>query len=132
MSGNAYLSQPVVYWLDTINGTVKMGLPEQFPAPPFHEKIVCNTVWDVDRWSQKMREQERIRQQMDDDKRGAEEERIRGEIRAHIHRQMANSRNNLNRDFLRLYLERSSQLPNDPTRWNRESYLHIEGYEKDK
>jgi len=130
MSRNAYLTTPVVFWLDTLNGTVKMGLPEQYEAPPFHEKIVCNTVWDVERWSQKMREQDRIRQQMEDDKRGAEEERIRGEIRSHIHHLIANSKNNLNRDFLKKYLEKSDKLPNDPTRWNRESYLHIEGYEK--
>lgn len=129
MNGNVYLSKPVVYWLNTINGDIKMGLPQEYDAPAYHEKIVCNTVWDVDRWSQKMREQERIRQQMDDDKRGAVEERIRGEIRSHIHHQMANSKNNLNRDFLRRYLDKSDKLPNDPTRWNRESYLHIEGYE---
>ena len=129
MSGNAYLSKPVVYWLNTINGDIKMGLPDNYPAPPYHEKIVCNTVWDVDHWSQKMREQERVRQQMDDDKRGAIEERMRGEIRSHMHHLMANSRNNMNRDFLRRYIEKSDRLPNDPTRWNRESFLHIEGYE---
>lgn len=129
MNRNAYLSKPVVYWLNTINGDIKMGLPDNYPAPDFHEKIVCNTVWDLERWSQKMRDQERVRQQMDDDKRGAVEERIRGEIRSHFHNLMSNSRNNFNRDFLKRYLQKSDKLPNDPTRWNRESFLHIEGYE---
>ena len=107
-----------------------MGLPQEYDAPPYHEKIVCSTVWDVDRWSQKMRDQDKTRQQMEDDKRMAIEERLRGEVRSHLHHLIANARNNLNKDFLRYYLERSNKVPDDPTRWNRESFLHIEGYEK--
>lgn len=129
---NAYLSKPVVFWLDTISGTVKMGLPEQFPALPYHEKIVCNTVWDIERWSEKMRQQDRIKQQVDDETRGALEERTRGEIRSHIHNLMANSRNNFNRDFLRGYLRKTENKQGDPTKWGRESFLHIEGYESGK
>ena len=127
---NAYLSKPVVFWLSTINGDIKMGLPQEYAAPDYHEKIICNTVWDVERWSAKMREQDRTRQQMEDDRRGAVEERIRGEIRSHVHNLMGNSRNNLNRDVLRRYLQKTANLPNDPTRWDRESFLHIEAFEE--
>lgn len=129
MMRNAYLTKAVVYYLNTVNGEIKMGFPEEYDAPPFHEKIVCKTVWDVERWSHKMREQDRIRQQMDDDKRGAIEERMRGEIRSHIHHLIANAKNNLNRDFMKRYLEKSDQKSSDPTRWKRESYLHMEGFE---
>ena len=130
MGRNAYLSKPVVYYLNTINGEIKMGFPQEYPAPPFHEKIVCNTVWDVEHWSKKMREQDRVKQMMDDERRGEAEERMRSEIRSHIHHLIANARNNKNKDFLRYYLKKIDSQPNDPTKWKRESFLHIEGYEQ--
>lgn len=106
-----------------------MGLPEEFPAPYLHEKIVCNTAHEAEQWSQKMRGQEAIREQMKDDERAEIEDRLRANLRHHIQHLMANARNNLNREFLRRHLEAYDNRP-DKTRMRRESYLHSEAYEK--
>ena len=126
---NAQLTQKIVYWLDTVTGDIKMGLPEQFPAPALHEKIVCGTAHEAELWSHKMRQQDAIRERMEDEEREEIEGRLRANLRSHIHHLMANARNNTNREFLRRHLELYDQRP-DGWRTTRESYLHAEAYEK--
>jgi hypothetical protein len=126
---NAQLSRKIVFWRDTLTNNIKMGLPEEFPAPDWHEKIVCSTAHEAEHWSQKMREQEALREQMEDEKREEIEGRLRANLRSHMMHLMANARNNLNREFLRKHLESYESRP-DKTRMRRESYLHAEGYEK--
>ena len=125
---NAQLKVKIVFWLDTRSGQLTMGLPENFPAPPFYEKVICGTAHEAERCSQKMREQEAAREALIDEER----ERVEGELvrnlRSHMFNQMANARNAMNRDFLRMYLERQEGAINK-TRTKRESYLHSEGYE---
>ncbi len=125
---NAQMGKKVVYWLDTLSGQIKMGLPEEYPAPVFHEKIVCGSVFEAERWSQKMRNQEAERDRLEDEKRDEIEGRMRANHRNHILHLMANARNNMNREFLRRHLELYDRRP-DLTREQRVSYLHAEGYE---
>ncbi len=106
-----------------------MGLPEEFPAIPGYEKIVCNTAHEAEAWSERMRRWETIKGQMEDEQRELIEGPMRAELRSHIHHLMANSRNNFNREFLRRHLEIYSERP-DKTKMKRESYLHNEAYEK--
>lgn len=130
MSGNAQLTKKIVYWQHSVTGTIKMGLPEEYPAPDYHQKIICGTVQEAEHWSQKMRNQERDRAQIEDEKRDEAESRNRSQIRSHIFSLMANARNNFNRDFLKYYMAKYGDGPNDPTKVNRESFLHSEGYEQ--
>jgi hypothetical protein len=126
---NAQLSRKIVFWVDTIKGTIKMGMPEEYPAPPFHEKIICGTAHEAEHWSQKMREQEALLDRMNLEEREEKEGRMKAEIRSHIHHLIANGRNSLNRDFLRTYL---NKFGDQDYKWKskRESYLHAEGYER--
>jgi hypothetical protein len=126
---SAYLDKKIVYWLDTLTGQIKMGLPEQYPAPMFHEKIVCGSAYETEFWSKKMREQEQSRDRLEDEERDEIEGRMRGEHRSHILHLMANARNNINREFLRRHLELYDQRP-DRTKSKRESYLHAEAFER--
>lgn len=125
---NAQLKTKIVFWQHGITGELVMGLPEQFPAPPYYNKIVCGTVHDAERCSQLMREQEASREAMIDEER----DRIEGEmirnLRSHMHNQIANARNAMNRDFLTYWLKKQEGVVN-PTQTKRESYLHLEGYE---
>lgn len=125
----AQLSKKIVFWLNTINGDIKMGLPEQYSAPDYHEKIICGTVQEAEKMSQKMRDQEREREMMAVEMREEKEEKLRSEHRSHLNHLMANASNNLNRDFLRGYVNKNLNRPNDPTAVRRESFLHSEGYE---
>lgn len=126
---NSQLSTKIVYWYDGTTGEIRMGLPERYPAPYGFEKIVCNSAHDAEVWSERMRKQEAMKIQMEDEQREMIEGPIRSNLRNHILHQMANARNNLNREFLRRHLEIYDQRP-DKTKMNRISYLHSEGYEK--
>jgi len=126
---NAQMSKKIVFWLDTISGQIKMGLPEQYPAPDFHEKIVCGSAHQAEFWSEKMRHQEAEREALENEQRDQVEERLRGEHRSQILHLMANARNSINREFLRRHLELYDARP-DRIKSKRESYLHAEAFEK--
>lgn len=125
---NAQLSKKIVYWYDGTTGDIRMGLPEEFPAPYGFEKIVCNSAHEAEMWSERMRQREAIKFRMEDEQREMIEGQLRANLRSYIHHQMANARNNINREFLRRHLE---LYDGRLERWKmtRESYLHSEGYE---
>lgn len=125
---NAQLSVPIVYWQNGITGQLLMGAPECFPAPAYHNKIVCHTTHEAEFYSRLMRQQEASREAMIDDERDAIEEEMLRNLRGHMHHQMANARNNMNRDFLKIWLERQEKAVNK-RHTKRESYLHAEAFE---
>jgi hypothetical protein len=129
-STNAQLSKKVCYWRDVNTGKLKMGLPDNYPAPDRHEKIVCGTTYEAEAMSERMRQQDRREDQKYSETRGAREEAIKKEIRSELHHRMANSRNNINREFMRVYMEKYGNRPDDPTAAQRESYLHNEAFER--
>ena len=129
MLRNAQLSKPVVFWQHSVTGQIVMGLPENYPAPEFYNKLVAHTAHDAERWSQMMREQESAKEAMIDEEREAIEGEILRNLRGHMHSQMANARNAMNRDFLRIWLERQDSFL-DRTKTKRESYLHTEAFEQ--
>jgi hypothetical protein len=126
---NAQLTTKIVFWYDGTRGEVRMGLPEQFPAPDGFEKIVCSTAHEAEAWSERMRKWEAFKCQLEDEQREMIEGPIRDTLRRYMQHQMANARNNLNREFLRRHLEAYGNRP-DKTKMRRESYLHAEAYEK--
>lgn len=105
-----------------------MGLPDPYPVPAGWEKIVCTSALQAEFWSREMRKQESIREQVKDEEREAVEGPMRRQLRAHMFGLMANAKNQLNRDFLRIHLEKYDKRP-DLTKTKRESYLHAEGFE---
>ena len=125
----AQLSTKIVFWYDGTCGEIRMGLPEQFPAPMGFEKIVCNSAHEAEAWSERMRKWESVKQQMEDEQREMIEGPIRANLRSYMQHQMANARNNMNREFLRRHLELYDKRP-DKTKMQRESYLHSEAYER--
>jgi hypothetical protein len=76
-----------------------------------------------------MRKWEAFKCQLEDEQREMIEGPIRDTLRRYMQHQMANARNNLNREFLRRHLEAYGNRP-DKTKMRRESYLHAEAYEK--
>ena len=105
------------------------GLPENIPAPRGFEKIVCGSAMEAERYSSLQRNQERIEHRRTQEQRGDIEGSFADEIRSEMRTKMANARNNLNKDFMRRAIERMDGKT-DPTRFERESFLHSEGYEQ--
>jgi len=125
---HAQLAKKIVYWRNPINRELRMGLPEQYPAPWGWEKIVCGSALSAEYWSKEMRNQERIREEAKDEERERIEGPMKKQLRLHMMNLMANARNEINREFLRRHLELYEKRP-DKTRSKRESYLHAEAYE---
>ena len=126
--GAAQLDKKIVYYKDR-NGKLSLGLPEDRPAPKNVQKIVCNNVYEAEKYSELQRQQESRELRIENERRRAIEEPKLDEIRRHRRTLMENARNNMNRDFLRAAEEWSSKKPKSWER-RRESFLHSEGYEE--
>lgn len=125
---NVQLAKKLVYWRNPINRELRMGLPEQYSAPWGWEKIVCNTAMQAEWWSEQLRKQDKIREEVKMAEREAIEGPMEKQHRSHIHNLMANAKDNKNREFLRRSLETLDKKPK-PWKWERESFLHSEGFE---
>jgi hypothetical protein len=123
----AQLSKKPVFYRDS-SGKVMSGMPENIPAPYGMQKIVCNSVFEAERYSSLQRQQERYEHGKQMAERGAIEAEFQNEWRRDAHHLMANARDNKNREFMRRALERNASH-SDPTRYERESYLHAEAFE---
>lgn len=126
--GNAQLSKKVTFFQDS-NGRLMTGLPEFMPAPKGFSKVVCNSVAEAERLSSRQREQESIEHRQAMEERGAIEGQFKDQIRSDMRTLYANARNPTNREFMRRALERNANS-SDPTKFERESYLHSEGFEQ--
>ncbi len=126
--GSAQLDKKVTFYRDS-SGKLTAGLPENIPAPRGYEKIVCNNVFEAERYSELQRRQERVDHQRQQAERGAIEGEFQREIRSEMYNKMVNARNNTNREFMRRALERNANRT-DPTAYERESYLHAEAFEQ--
>jgi hypothetical protein len=127
----------IVFWFSRKLDHIRIGAPEWFPIPPNlvllgYEKIVCRTAHDVERWSQKMRDQERREQERSDEQRDAFEGPILAKMRSDLHHQMANARNQINRDFCRQALAKLDEYQDRRLKEKIESMMHVEGFEDGK
>lgn len=126
----AQLDKKPVFYRDR-TGKIMSGMPENIPAPKGFEKIICNSAHEAERFSAMQRRQEQVEHRRQQEQRGAVEAEFIGQIRSDRRTLMANARDNKNRDFLRRAEEMSAGR-SDPTRYERESYLHSEGYESNR
>jgi hypothetical protein len=124
----AQMTKKVVFYKDS-SGRIMSGMPENIRAPKGLEKIVCGSALEAERYSSLQRRQESREHRIQMEQRGAAENDFANEIRSEMRTKMANARNNVNREFMRRALERMDGKT-DPTRFERESYLHSEGFEQ--
>jgi hypothetical protein len=124
----AQMDKKVTFYRDS-SGKIMGGLPENIPAPRGYEKIVCGSALEAERYSSLQRNQERIEHRRTQEQRGSIEGSFADEIRSEMRTKMANARNQKNREFMRRALERMDNRK-DPTAFERESFLHCEGYEQ--
>ena len=126
-SRNAQLGKKVVYYRDR-SGKVVLGLPEDRPAPKGHQKIICNNVFEAERYSELQRRQERVEHGRTMEQREQVEGSAQKEWRRNAHNLMANARNQVNRDFMEAALKRNAE--HRPWEYERTSYLHQVGHEE--
>lgn len=124
---NAQMTKKIVYWQHPGTKELRMGLPEHFNAPWGWDKIVCTSAMQAEWYSEQIRKQEKIKNAVEQEQRDRVEEPIRTQLRSHIHNLMAHSKDNLNREFLRRYLEKNADV-GDKTKGVKTSFLHYEAY----
>ena len=74
--GQRQMSKPIIYWYSKTLDLIVVGAPEPFSAPPGYETIKCIHAHDADKWSERLREQERRLAQMTDEERFAFEDKV--------------------------------------------------------
>ena len=126
-SRTAQLGKKPVFYKDA-SGKIMSGLPEHLPAPRGFQKIVCNSAAEAERFSSLQRQQEQHDHRRQQYERGGIEEEMRSEIRSERRELIRNARNAVNRDFLIAANERFDKQQK-PWQYERESFLHAEGYE---
>ena len=125
MAMNAQLSNKCVFFYQPTSGAIWQGFGEWQPCPRGWQKIVCNTAREAEQWSERMRKWDSVMHEISQEEREMVEGPMRDEMRAELRHQMANARNNINREFLRRAMERLDKQGNR-MRYKRESYMAIE------
>ncbi len=126
---NVQLGRKPVFLYNGTSGEIRSGWPEQFPAPPGFEKIVCTSASQTEQWSARQRKWDEFLHQIKMEEREMIEGPHREQIRSHLRHLMANAKNNVNRDFIARYLE-TSAAEGSKWKYRRESYLHCEAFEQ--
>jgi hypothetical protein len=133
---NQQLTKPIVFYFSNPavyggTGEIIQGLPEEFAAPSGFEKVVCRTAMQAERWSARMRVWEETKEKIANAYRRHQEseqvEQMRSQMRANI----ANARNQINRDFAVQALQNFDKRYEDTFSMERTSYLHSEGFSAD-
>lgn len=129
---NAQMTKKIVYYFSnpTRGGTgeILMGLPERFASPIGYEKIICNTAKEAELWSGRLRVWEGIKEEIGHLARKQRQQPIREALMSEMHHNMANARDNKNKDFMRRVIDKANK-DEDPLDYKRVSILHAEGYE---
>lgn len=125
---NAQLNKKPVFYYNSTSGEIMAGLPEAYPAPYGFEKIVCTSAREAEQWSARQRKWDEFKHRLKMEERELIEGPMRDQMRKHLHHLMANSRNNVNRDFLKKSLENFEKNSNQ-WKYKRESFLHAEAFE---
>ncbi len=125
----------IVFWFSKKLDHIRVGAPEWMPIPKNlvmlgYDKIVCRSAHEVGIWSQKLRDQERRLREQTDEQREAFEGPILQKMRQDLHYQMANARNQINRDFVRQALVKLDEYEEKRRKENTESYQHVEAFEE--
>lgn len=128
---NAQLSKKIVFYKHVKTGRITMGFPEEFQAPRGQQKIVCTSAAEAERWSQRMRDQDRLDEEMTEYERELVEGPMRDYARKELQTLMANARNPFNRDFCEYALKQIDEKE-AKGKMIRLSYLHSEAFESGK
>jgi hypothetical protein len=111
---------------------IEVGAPEQFPAPPGVEKIVCESAAEVQKYSDIMRAQEKEDMELSEAERYAREEPVWRKLRQEMEDNLARAKAKhsvVNIQFCEEALRRMD-IEEARRKEVRESWMHIEAHEQ--
>jgi hypothetical protein len=127
----AQMSKPVVFWHNKKRDHI-MNAPGPDIKPPFgYQKIECVHAHEVDKWSSRLRAQEKRIREMSDEEFYLYEDAIRAEQIAELKKNLENSPDLVNRLFMKAAIEHAEKQREKarPVYIQRETYQACEAEE---
>jgi hypothetical protein len=126
---NAQMGKKIYFWHNPRTDHIYQGAGPQFDSfmPPGYERITCNHAWEAERWSQRLRDQEKRIAEATDYERELIEGPMRVDLRAELNKKIKEARNGVNRRLLEVSLQKLNELE-AKGKAVRESWLHVEAY----
>jgi hypothetical protein len=100
------LSKAIIYWYNRKRDYIVVGAPEPIKAPSGYETIRCIHAHEADKWSERLRAQERRLAQMTDEERLAFEDAVAAENIAEARKNLARMPDSFNKQIAALIVER--------------------------
>ena len=125
---NVQMSQPVVFWFSKKLDHIMLPPSPLAPAPTGYQRIECRHAHEVDKWSARLRAQEKRLREMNDEERYNFEEPIRAHGIAELRKLLANSTDQANREFLAQGISNLERKREARRKEHVETFMHIEAH----
>lgn len=124
------MSNPIVFWFSKRLDHIMVPASPIAPAPTGYQRIECVHAHQVDKWSERLRQQEKRIREMTEQERYNFEEPIRAHGIAELRKLLSKATDPINRIFLSssiAQLERKRELRRKEY---VETYMHAEAHER--
>src|SRR3954469_17202795 len=125
---NVQMSQPVIFWFSRSLDYIMLPPSPVAPAPTGYQRIECRHAHEVDKWSARLRAQEKRMRDMNDEERYNFEEPIRAHGIAELRKALANATDQPNREFLSASIANLEKKREARRKEYVETYMHIEAH----
>jgi len=127
----AQMSKPIVFWHNKKRDHIMNAPGPDIVPPTGYQKIECVHAHDVEKWSNRLRAQEKRIRDMDDEERYQYEDAIRFDMIAELKKNLAASTDLQNRLFMQAAIEYAEKQREKarPVHIKRETYQACEAEE---
>ncbi len=126
---NAQMAKKVVFWWSKKLDHILLPASSIAPAPSGYQRIECVHAHEVDKWSARLRAQEKRIREMTDEERYNFEEPIRAHGIAELRKALQAATDPANRIFLARSIENLERKREERRKEYVETYMHIEAHE---
>lgn len=123
------MAKPVVFWHSVKLDHILLPASPIAPAPTGYQRIECRHAHEVEKWSERLRQQEKRIREMTDEERYNFEQPIRDHGIAELRKALKAATDPMNRGFLLRAIENIESKREKARKEYVETYMHIEGFE---
>jgi hypothetical protein len=123
------MAKPVVFWHSAKLDHIMLPASPIAPAPTGYRRIECIHAHEVDKWSERLRQQEKRIREMTDEERYNFEQPIRDHGINELKKALRKANDPTNRIFLQRAIENIEAKREKARKEYVETYMHIEGFE---
>ena len=120
------MATPVVFWHSKKLDHIMLPPSPVAPPPTGYQRIECRHAHEVDKWSARLRAQEKRLREMNDEERYNFEEPIRAHGIAELRKLLSKATDQANREFLAQSISNLERKREARRKEHVETYMHIE------